>query len=51
MDYWPSLDALHQAFHHSSMQSVLRPGRRRIDHPVVRELLAKLGGAITAATR
>ncbi len=46
MDYWPSLDALHQSF----LQFIdaipfYGVAVACIDHPVVRELLAKLGGA------
>ena len=46
MDYWPSLDALHQAFH-QFIEAIPFYGLAvaGIDHPVVRELLAKLGGA------
>ena len=46
MDYWPSLDALHQAFH-QFIEAIPFYGLAVacIDHPVVRELLAKLGGA------
>jgi len=46
MDYWPSLDALHQAFH-QFIDAIPFYGVAVacIDHPVVRELLAKLGGA------
>ena len=46
MDYWPSLDALHQAFH-QFIDAIPFYGLAVacIDHPVVRELLAKLGGA------
>ncbi|MBC8013824.1 MAG: UDP-N-acetylmuramate--L-alanine ligase [Methyloceanibacter sp.] len=46
MDYWPSLDALHQAFH-QFVDAIPFYGLAVacIDHPVVRELLAKLGGA------
>ena len=46
MDYWPSLDALHQAFR-QFIEAIPFYGLAVacIDHPVVRELLAKLGGA------
>ncbi len=46
MDYWPSLEALHQAFH-QFIEAIPFYGLAVacIDHPVVRELLAKLGGA------
>jgi UDP-N-acetylmuramate--alanine ligase len=46
MDYWPSLDALHQAFY-QFIDAIPFYGLAVacIDHPVVRELLAKLGGA------
>ncbi|HSD93254.1 MAG TPA: UDP-N-acetylmuramate--L-alanine ligase [Methyloceanibacter sp.] len=46
MDYWPSLEALHQAFH-QFIDAIPFYGLAVacIDHPVVRELLAKLGGA------
>jgi UDP-N-acetylmuramate--alanine ligase len=46
MDYWPSLEALHQAFH-QFVDAIPFYGLAVacIDHPVVRELLAKLGGA------
>lgn len=46
MDYWPSLEALHQAFH-QFIDAIPFYGMAVacIDHPVVRELLAKLGGA------
>ena len=46
MDYWPSLDALHQAFH-QFIDAIPFYGVAVacIDHPVVRELLGKLGGA------
>lgn len=46
MDYWPSLEALHQAFH-QFIDSIPFYGLAVacIDHPVVRELIAKLGGA------
>ena len=46
MDYWPSLEALHQAFH-QFIDGIPFYGLAVacIDHPVVRELLAKLGGA------
>jgi UDP-N-acetylmuramate--alanine ligase len=46
MDFWPSLDALHQAFR-QFIDSIPFYGLAVacIDHPVVRELLAKLGGA------
>jgi UDP-N-acetylmuramate--alanine ligase len=46
MDYWPSLDALHLAFH-QFIDAIPFYGLAVacIDHPVVRELLAKLGGA------
>ncbi|MEZ0280322.1 UDP-N-acetylmuramate--L-alanine ligase [Methyloceanibacter sp.] len=46
MDYWPSLDALHQAFH-QFIDAIPFYGVAIacIDHPVVRELLGKLGGA------
>ncbi|MET0687728.1 MAG: UDP-N-acetylmuramate--L-alanine ligase [Methyloceanibacter sp.] len=45
MDYWPSLDALHQAFH-QFIDAIPFYGVAIacIDHPVVRELLGKLGG-------
>ncbi|MGH6832101.1 MAG: UDP-N-acetylmuramate--L-alanine ligase, partial [Methyloceanibacter sp.] len=46
MDYWPSLEALHQSFlqfiEAIPFYGVAVAG---IDHPVVRELLAKIGGA------
>src|SRR6185312_11211567 len=46
MDYWPSLEALHQAFL-QFIEAIPFYGLAVpcIDHPVVRELLAKLGGA------
>src|SRR4029078_2735233 len=46
MDYWPSLPALHQAFQ-QFIEAIPFYGLAVacIDHPVVRELLAKLGGA------
>ncbi len=46
MDYWPSLEALHQAFH-QFIDAIPFYGLAVacIDHPVVRELIAKLGGA------
>jgi len=46
MDYWPSLAALHQAFQ-QFIEAIPFYGVAVacIDHPVVRELLAKLGGA------
>ena len=46
MDYWPSLDALHQAFH-QFIDAIPFYGVAIacIDHPVVREVLGKLGGA------
>jgi UDP-N-acetylmuramate--alanine ligase len=46
MDYWPSLDALHLAFR-QFIEAIPFYGLAVacIDHPVVRELLAKLGGA------
>jgi UDP-N-acetylmuramate--alanine ligase len=46
MDFWPSLDALHQAFH-QFIDAIPFYGVAVacIDHPVVRELLGKLGGA------
>jgi UDP-N-acetylmuramate--alanine ligase len=46
MDYWPSLDALHQSFL-QFIEAIPFYGLAVacIDHPVVRELLAKLGGA------
>jgi UDP-N-acetylmuramate--alanine ligase len=46
MDYWPSLPALHQAFQ-QFIEAIPFYGVAVacIDHPVVRELLAKLGGA------
>ena len=46
MDYWPSVEALHQAFH-QFIDAIPFYGLAVacIDHPVVRELLAKLGGA------
>jgi len=46
MDYWPSLDALHAAFR-QFIDGIPFYGLAVacIDHPVVRELLAKLGGA------
>ena len=46
MDFWPSLEALHQAFH-QFIDAIPFYGLvvACIDHPVVRELLAKLGGA------
>ena len=46
MDYWPSLDALHLAFS-QFIEAIPFYGLAVacIDHPVVRELLAKLGGA------
>jgi UDP-N-acetylmuramate--alanine ligase len=46
MDYWPSLAALHQSFQ-QFIEAIPFYGLAVacIDHPVVRELLAKLGGA------
>ena len=46
MDFWPSPEALHQAFH-QFIDAIPFYGLvvACIDHPVVRELLAKLGGA------
>jgi UDP-N-acetylmuramate--alanine ligase len=46
MDYWPSLPALHQAFQ-QFIEAIPFYGLAVacIDHPVVREILAKLGGA------
>jgi UDP-N-acetylmuramate--alanine ligase len=46
MDYWPSLPALHQAYQ-QFIESIPFYGLAVacVDHPVVRELLAKLGGA------
>jgi UDP-N-acetylmuramate--alanine ligase len=46
MDYWPSLEALHQAFY-QFIDAIPFYGVAIacIDHPVVRELLGKLGGA------
>jgi UDP-N-acetylmuramate--alanine ligase len=46
MDYWPSLDTLHQSFL-QFIEAIPFYGVAVacIDHPVVRELLAKLGGA------
>jgi UDP-N-acetylmuramate--alanine ligase len=46
MDYWPTLDALHAAFL-QFIDGIPFYGLAVacIDHPVVRELLAKLGGA------
>jgi len=46
MDYWPSVDALHLAFS-QFIEAIPFYGLAVacIDHPVVRELLAKLGGA------
>ena len=46
MDFWPSVEALHQAFH-QFIDAIPFYGLAVacIDHPVVRELLAKLGGA------
>jgi UDP-N-acetylmuramate--alanine ligase len=46
MDFWPSLDALHQGFL-QFIEAIPFYGVAVacIDHPVVRELLAKLGGA------
>ncbi|MGH6865137.1 MAG: UDP-N-acetylmuramate--L-alanine ligase [Methyloceanibacter sp.] len=46
MDYWPSLEALHQAFL-QFIEAIPFYGLAVacIDHPVVRELLAKLGGS------
>ncbi len=46
MDYWPSLEALHQAFH-QFIDAIPFYGVAVccIDHPVVRELLGRLGGA------
>ena len=46
MDYWPPLDALHLAFS-QFIEAIPFYGLAVacIDHPVVRELLAKLGGA------
>lgn len=46
MDYWPSLEVLHQSFL-QFIEAIPFYGLAVacIDHPVVRELLAKLGGA------
>jgi UDP-N-acetylmuramate--alanine ligase len=46
MDYWPSLEALHQSFH-QFIDAIPFYGVAVacIDHPVVRELLGRLGGA------
>ena len=46
MDYWPSIEALHQSFL-QFIEAIPFYGVAVacIDHPVVRELLAKLGGA------
>jgi UDP-N-acetylmuramate-alanine ligase len=46
MDYWPSVEALHLAFS-QFIEAIPFYGLAVpcIDHPVVRELLAKLGGA------
>jgi len=46
MDYWPSLEALHHSFL-QFIEAIPFYGLAVacIDHPVVRELLAKLGGA------
>jgi UDP-N-acetylmuramate--alanine ligase len=46
MDFWPSLEALHQAFH-QFIDAIPFYGVAVacIDHPVVRELLGRLGGA------
>ena len=46
MDYWPSVEALHLAFR-QFIEAIPFYGLAVacIDHPVVRELLAKLGGA------
>jgi UDP-N-acetylmuramate--alanine ligase len=46
MDYWPSIEALHQSFL-QFIEAIPFYGLAVacIDHPVVRELLAKLGGA------
>ena len=46
MDYWPSLEALHQSFL-QFIEAIPFYGLAVacIDHPVVRELLGKLGGA------
>ena len=46
MDYWPSVDALHLAFS-QFIEAIPFYGLAVacIDHPVVRELIAKLGGA------
>ena len=46
MDYWPSIEALHQAFH-QFIDAIPFYGVAVacIDHPVVRELLGRLGGA------
>jgi UDP-N-acetylmuramate--alanine ligase len=46
MDYWPSVEALHLAFH-QFIEAIPYYGLAVacIDHPVVREILAKLGGA------
>ena len=51
MDYWPSVEALHQAFHAiHRCDPVLRARRSPASIiPVVRELLAKLGGAANGA--
>ena len=45
MDYWPSIEALHLAFH-QFIEAIPFYGLAVacIDHPVVREILAKLGG-------
>jgi UDP-N-acetylmuramate--alanine ligase len=46
MDYWPSIEALHYAFQ-QFIEAIPFYGLAVacIDHPVVRELVAKLGGA------
>ena len=46
MDYWPSIEVLHSAFQ-QFIEAIPFYGLAVacIDHPVVRELLAKLGGA------
>jgi UDP-N-acetylmuramate--alanine ligase len=46
MDYWPSLAALHQAYQHF-IEAIPFYGAlvACIDHPVVREMITKLGGA------
>jgi UDP-N-acetylmuramate--alanine ligase len=46
MDYWESVPALHQAFH-QFIEAIPYYGLAVacIDHPVVRELVARLGGA------